>query len=454
MVMERAPASSHTPVAAPRPLFREFMGLNGHFTFKPGLYRQVGRLVRNYHNLNWDVERPGGTITLPVCVNRVNWKNDVYGRWQAAGYETDICLQFSGFQADTAGYRGVWAGQDQWCYQYGRAVAAYFGPSGSERLCTSVEIGNEPGVKFDPALFKSIFQQMARGIRAGDARVKILTPAVQARAGDDYLQDVRELYGDSEILPLYDVINLHTYAAVERQNPSESPWVRSYPEDPSIAYLKVVDEAIAWRNTHAPGKEVWVTEFGYDACTPGAMQHRKDWSLKLDWQGNTDLQQAQYLVRSLFAFAARDVRRAYIYFYNDDDSPSVHGASGLTRHFVPKPSYWACKQLYELLGDYRFVRAVKQLPGDLFVYEFRPDAGSSRAIWAVWSPTGARTNAKEPHQPREMRVTLADLPSVPTRVVAMETSDVPAPEPRWEKAAPRAITLTVGESPIYIVMQQ
>jgi len=58
MVMERAPASSHTPVAAPRPLFREFMGLNGHFTFKPGLYRQVGRLVRNYHNLNWDVERP------------------------------------------------------------------------------------------------------------------------------------------------------------------------------------------------------------------------------------------------------------------------------------------------------------------------------------------------------------------------------------------------------------
>ena len=65
---------------------------------------QAGRLVRNYHNVNWDVKRPGDAITLPVCVNQVNWKNDVYGRWQKAGYETDICIPFSGFQADVADY--------------------------------------------------------------------------------------------------------------------------------------------------------------------------------------------------------------------------------------------------------------------------------------------------------------------------------------------------------------
>jgi len=28
----------------------------------------------------------------------------------------------------------------------------------------------------------------------------------------------------------------------------------------------------------APGKEIWITEFGYDACTAEAMQHRKDCS--------------------------------------------------------------------------------------------------------------------------------------------------------------------------------
>jgi len=430
------------------------MGINGHFTFKPELYRQVGRLVRNYHNLNWDVKQPGDAITPPVCVNKVNWKNDVYGRWQKNGYETDICLQFSGFQADTADYQRFWIGQERWCYNYGKAMAGYFGPSGREKLCTSMEIGNEPGAKFDRALFKTIFKQMAQGIRDGDHQVKILTPAVQARLGDDYAQDLRGLYAEQDILPLYDVINLHTYAAVERKNPSQSPWNRSFPEDPAIAYLQMVDEAIAWRDANAPGKEVWITEFGYDACTPEAMKRRRDWFLKLDWQGNTELQQAQYLVRSFLAFAERDVRRAYIYFYDDNDSPSVHGCAGLTRKFVPKLSFWAVKQIYELLGNYHFKRIVQKSPGALFVYEFEHGDDPNRVLWVAWSPTGTQTNNKDHYVSRETKATLRDLPSLPVRIVGMATTDGEIPLPAWEKAGPAAITLTIGESPTYIIMER
>ena len=189
--------STDRPLLAHRkPLFKNFLGINGHFTFKPELYRQVGRLARNYHNLKWEVKQPGDAITVPVCVNQVNWKNDVYGRWEKACYETDFCLQFSGFQPDEANYTRFWPGQAGWCYDYGKAVASYFGPSGRERLCTSIEIGNEPGSKFDRALFRMIFKQMALGIRDGDPRVKILTPAVQARPGDDYSQDLRGLYAE------------------------------------------------------------------------------------------------------------------------------------------------------------------------------------------------------------------------------------------------------------------
>jgi hypothetical protein len=36
-----------------KPLFKDFVGINGHFTFKPELYRQASRLARNYHELNW-----------------------------------------------------------------------------------------------------------------------------------------------------------------------------------------------------------------------------------------------------------------------------------------------------------------------------------------------------------------------------------------------------------------
>ena len=448
---------SFRPVASQtdnrKPLFKDFMGLNGHFTFKPELYRQVGRLVRNYHNLNWDVKQPGDAITVPICVNRVNWKNDVYGRWQKAGYETDLCIQFSGFQTDAADYQRFWSGKERWCYDYGKAIAGYFGPSGQEKLCTSIEIGNEPGSKFDRALFKSIFKQMASGIREGDPRVKILTPAVQARQGDDYSQDLCGLYAEKDILPLYDVINLHTYAAVARKNSSESPWNRSYPEDPALVYLKVVDEAIAWRDANAPGKEIWITEFGYDACTPEAMKRRRDWFLKLDWQGVTDLQQAQYLVRSFFAFAGRDIQRAYIYYYDDNDSPSVHGCAGLTRKFVPKQSFWAVKQLYELLGNYRFKRVVKTVPREICVHEFESGDDANHVIWAAWSPTGVRTNEKDLYVPREKKATLDGLPILPIRVFGMATAEGDAPQPFWEKAGPATITVTIGESPVYIVME-
>jgi len=84
---------------------------------------------------NWDVNQPGDADNSPGnCVNQVNWKNDVYGRWQRAGYETDICIQFSGFQADNAGYQRSWSGKERWCYDYGKAMAGYFGPSGQEAL--------------------------------------------------------------------------------------------------------------------------------------------------------------------------------------------------------------------------------------------------------------------------------------------------------------------------------
>ena len=73
---------AHTSFGAEtvKPLMKDFIGINGHFTFKPELYRQVCRLVRNYHNLDWDVKKPGDKPTFPICVNKVNWKNDVYGK--------------------------------------------------------------------------------------------------------------------------------------------------------------------------------------------------------------------------------------------------------------------------------------------------------------------------------------------------------------------------------------
>ncbi|SEW35308.1 hypothetical protein [Chitinophaga arvensicola] len=449
-----APPASNAAPASNRPLFRDFMAINGHYHFKPELYGQVCRLVRNYHNVDWDVKNLGDPLTIPQTANNINWKNEVYGPWKQGGFETDICIQFGKFGADQSNLVEIWKGQEAWTYDYGKAMAAYYGPSGTEKLATSFEIDNEPGKRVDSAAFRTIFKQMASGIRKGDPRALIVTPTVHARAADDYSQYVGSIYGDKDILPLYDVINIHTYATMPTSATSKNSWNRSYPEDSSLAYFKVVDESIAWRDQHAPGKKIWVTEFGYDACTPDAMVHRKDWALKLDWQGNTDLQQAQYIVRSFLLFATRDVERAYLFFFNDDNEAGFHAASGLTRKFEPKMSFWATKQLYEMLGNYRFNRIVKNESGKLFVYEFEQGDTPGNRIWVAWSPTGTKTQEKEGYQPKEALVTLTGLPGKPSRVVAMATTASAASEPKWEQTDSKSITLTVGESPTFIVMSK
>lgn len=448
-----SPAGKEAPISN-RPLFREFMGINGHYHFKPELYGQVCRLVRNYHNVDWDVNHLGDSLTIPQSANNINWKKEVYGPWKQSGFETDICIQFGKFGADKSDLKEIWKGHEAWTYNYGKAMANYYGPSGIEKLATSFEIDNEPGKRVDATAFRTIFKQMASGIRKGDPKALIVTPTVHAREADDYSQYVGSMYGDKDILPLYDVINIHTYATMPTSATSQNSWNRSYPEDTSLAYFKVVDESIAWRNQHAAGKKIWVTEFGYDACTPDMMAHRKDWALKLNWQGNTDLQQAQYIVRSFLAFAIRDVERAYLFYFNDDNEASFHAASGLTRKFEPKMSFWAVKQLYEMLGNYRFSRVVKSEAGHLFVYEFEQGGQPGNRIWVAWSPTGTKTQEKEGYQPKEAKVTLGELPGKPSRIVGMATTANPASESKWEQTGNNAITLTVGESPTFIVMSK
>ncbi|SIN68909.1 glycoside hydrolase family 5 protein [Chitinophaga niabensis] len=434
-----------------KPLMKDFMGINGHFHFKPALYGQVCRLVRNYHNIDWDVKKPGDPITIPNTINNINWKRDVYGPWKEGGFETDICVQFASFGGGHDHFTDKWKGQEQWSYNYTKAMASFYGPSGAEKLATSFEIDNEPGRRVDLPMFRNLFVQMAKGIRDGDPKAKVVTPTIHARPADDYSQDVHSFYGDADVLPLYDVLNVHTYSTIPKSGNNPNNWNRTWPEDTSAVYLKVVQETIDWRNSSAKGKEIWVTEFGYDACTPDVMKDRKDWWEKLDWQGHTDLQQAQYLVRSFLAFATMDVNRAYLYYYNDDNEPSFHAASGLTRKFEPKMSFHAVKQLYETLGNFRFSRIVKQDYGQLYVYEF---SNATNRIWVAWSPTGVKSHEKEGYQPREARVTLTGMPGKPISAKTMATAAGDAPNATWEQVDNNSISITIGESPTYILMKK
>ncbi len=215
-------------------------------------------------------------------------------------------------------------------------------------------------------------------MRQGDPKLLISTCVVYARTTE---REVSQEHCDLATLEsLYDVLNVHSYAEAEGY-PS---WRRSFPEDSKLDFLPKIHEVISWRNQNAPGKQVWLTEFGWGSTTkPQATEG--DFK---KWVGVTDVQQAQYLVRAFPVFSTIDLDRAYIFWFNDQDVASVHASSGLTRQYQPKPSFHAVAHLFATLGDYRFERVVTEKPGEILVMEFRHGMMPDRLIWVAWSPTG------------------------------------------------------------------
>jgi hypothetical protein len=411
-------------IEKPRPLFRDFMGINGHtLSFRPELYRPVASLVRDYHPVEWDLGKDSDYATpFPSARNGVNW-NTVYGSWREARWTTDVSLMFETLK------REQWKDLAADPRRYGERFARAFGPSGAHPLVQSAEIGNEPG-KFSDADYRVVFENMARGLKTGDSKIRVVTGALTTGKSHDYAKSVECIKG---LEAFYDVLNVHSYAQLENW----PTWRRSFPEDPKLKeYLGDIRNLCAWRDANAPGKEVWLTEFGYDSSTKKP-EGKGDFG---KWVGVSDEQQAQWIVRSWLAFATLPIDRAYLYFFNDDDAPQLHGSSGLTRHFAPKPSFHASAHLHRVLGDYRFARLVVDRPGDARVYEFQHESGSGRRIWVAWSPTGNGRVAKLDPPPGE---TWEHVERMPTGA----EENVLVPLEKGSRAIP------IGESPVYIFLK-
>ena len=348
----------------PRPPMRDFIGLCGHTVqFKPEMYAPVTRLVRDYHPMKWDFGEDTSYATkFPFARNGVDWSG-VYGSWKKAGYRAHASLMFDDIEV------AAWKDLPRDALAYGRAFGSAFGS-----MLDAAEIGNEPG-KYDDATYRKLFEAMARGLRETAPKMRIATCAANLGTSGKYSKTVDCLAG---LESLYDIVSIHNYAEIE----GWPTWKRSYAEDPKIAFLKDIRSVLTWRNEHAPDKEVWLTEFGWDATT----KERPATGDFAKWEGSTETQQAQWTVRGFIVLAALGVDRAYLYFFNDDDTPHLHGSSGLTRNFVPKPAFHAVAHLQRVLGDFRYAKTIREDAGG-HVHEFIDDA--KRRVWVVWKPEAA-----------------------------------------------------------------
>ena len=109
-----------------------------------------------------------------------------------------------------------------------------------------------------------------------------------------------------------------------------------------------------------------------------------------------------WLVRSFLVLARHQVDRAHIYFFNDNDEPQLHGSSGLTRAFRPKPAFHAVSWLLRTLGEYRFHRVEREDAGECYAYEFTHASDPKLRTWVVWKPQGDAQRVRLFHDPREI----------------------------------------------------
>ncbi|CAN5851529.1 hypothetical protein BH11VER1_BH11VER1_15000 [soil metagenome] len=424
----RTPEESKTPSIkveskATGPLFRDFVGLNGHtVSFKPKLYQPVCRVVRDYHPIEWDLAKDTSLLPeWPFARNRVSWEK-VYSSWAAEGLKINVCLLFDNLKA------GDWKNTAADAYAYGKSFAENFGPGGKWPYVEWIEVGNEPGLYDDPT-YTILFEAMARGIREGNPKMKIVTCNVEVGPSDRYWKGVDVFKGLED---KYDVLQVHRYAIAEQW----PVWRRTYPENPAVPFLSSVQKLLDWRNANAPGKPVWVTEFGWDSSTKKP-DPKGDWA---KWIGSTDDEQARWTVRSFLLFAAMGVEKAFVYMHNDDDKPQLHAASGLTRNYEPKPAYHAVAWMLKSLENYRFSRIIQQSLENGYVYEFTPEKTGDPVIWAAWHPTKTTS---------ELSVDTAGLKLL--KAEQMPLSNTPATAPTTHQENPSAkLQLTIGEHPIFL----
>lgn len=356
--------------AAEKPLFRDFVGLCGHtVNFKPELYQPVCRVVRDYHPVKWDLGEDTSVMPpWPSAKNRVSWEK-IYRSWHDRGLSISVCLQFDDMKV------ADWKNLESDAKAYAKGFAENFGPGGRYPFVDCVEIGNEPGLIAD-ADYLRLFKAMAEGFREGNAKLKIATCNAEAGGSDRYWKGA-DLF--KPYLPMIDVFRIHRYAIKD----GWPTWRRSFPEDSTVPYLSKIQAMIDWRDKNAQGREMWVSEFGWD-CSTQKPDPKGDMA---KFVSCSDDEQAMWLVRSYFLFAEMGIDKAFIFFFNDEDKPAFHACSGITRNYQPKPSYHAIAWMLKHLADYRFTRAIRKSEQKGYLFEFSPEKPGEPTILAAWHAT-------------------------------------------------------------------
>ncbi|MEM9996695.1 MAG: T9SS type A sorting domain-containing protein [Bacteroidota bacterium] len=321
----------------------------------PDRYTPVASHVRNYHNLNWDLNDPDDTPDFSNMATSgtpakwwLDWDRE-YGDWQAAGLDVRASIQFVQFDASD------WDTPFASAQAYGDAFAAHFGPTSGTGDVSAMEVGNEPWIDWPVATYRDVLRGMASGAKAADPAMVILPAAFQAyeleQPGDPYKNYLGARVTAAEA-PYIDALNAHLYSFTEN---TAGTRIATRPENPASKIYAIRNMA-RWRDTNMPGTPIHVTEWGWDSsgagesCTFGECV--------------SEVAQARYGVRGALILAREGAETLTWYFYANTSGGTLFTRSGLTgsaaTSYAAKRSYVAFQAFQATLGDRHLVDVLRE----------------------------------------------------------------------------------------------
>ncbi|RAV05538.1 hypothetical protein DQG13_02645 [Paenibacillus sp. YN15] len=227
----------------------------------------------------------------------------------------------------------------------------------------------------------------------------------------------------------FDVINVHTYARGSNGGIS--------PEQFNLKGR--LAELVDYRNRYMPGKEVWLSEFGYDT-NPGSPQRAPAIG-----SFSAEEVQGQWLVRSFLEIAAAGVDRATMYMLRDVDGElaTQYSSSGLVTKYgewTPKTSWYYVYTLKNALSGMTFLGEQASGNANVKVYKFKNAAGGG--AYVVWAPTSSQTTVNN------YELTLQGRPGNATKI-EMADGDTDGVSSALTISGGK-VSVNVSERPIFI----
>lgn len=451
MVLYGTPKGSVEPIPAAKPHVKptlgQLMGTNGFVDDDRDLLQVVGNL-REYHSWQWD-DGNGDKTTPAYPSNRFGWSPS----WvRGTGWGWDFDEYYGNMTRRGVAMQPVFQGTPAWMFGFaagdslkpivGRKdstlpasylehadylwqFAARFGstahPAADLRVdalntarsglgfVKSMEGWNEPdkdwkGVTghFSPEVLAAMMgadydgdqgrMGTKVGIKNADPSMQVAMPGIIG-INLEYTKALK-FHADMRRAGSFpaDVLNYHHYCNdAGGQGGVATTGISPEADDLRGRLAKVAD----WRDRYLPGKELWLSEFGWDTHPASVYRAKAVGGIgELEMQG-------RWLVRGYLEAAASGFDKAHQFMLRDswDSSPGVFATSGmvhdkydtLSPKYAKKPSWWYVNTLNKRLRDFRF--EADESSAGIRIYRFSHATRSDSLAYAVWNPDDAAAAA-------------------------------------------------------------